>query len=361
MDALRVVTAAVPGVGVEPRAGLRCPMTQVRLLPMAAALLLAGCGPGLEFNVNQMTPDQMAERATHIFVGLIEKHEFEWWPFFRIPGDDSGHWRVLRRRVRVDAVLRGREPRPIVDIYEIFWTGGAMGDWNFTDVNERYLFLVRLENRRYHVVGDWWRSIYEVNSGQHRRLPLDESRPLWERVALMMWWAQPSRSRRFGGLRHTDPGHALGAWRTVKLLRGLLRHPEHDVRLAACESLLHWSIAQDECWDSFSAEEQKLLNRFHNVIPPEEAWKSNRRFEEGASRRWVQSFTNAGRSRVEMDYLRLFTTMNSQPRRAEYCRLFQQAFPSDKDHGCPSDRARPATIVTQDGDVPLVGPWRSYQ
>jgi hypothetical protein len=34
------------------------------------------------------------------------------------------------------------------------------------------------------------------------------------------------------------------------LLRGLLRHPDKEVRLAACEDLLHMSMAHHECWDS---------------------------------------------------------------------------------------------------------------
>ena len=33
-------------------------------------------------------------------------------------------------------------------------------------------------------------------------------------------------------------------------------------------------------------------------------------------------------------------------------------FPNDTDSGCPADTPPPATIVSQDGDVPLPGRWR---
>ncbi len=54
------------------------------------------------------------------------------------------------------------------------------------------IYLVRLENQRYHVVRDWWRSIYPVTGGPHSRLPLDKSHSLWERIALMNFWTERS-------------------------------------------------------------------------------------------------------------------------------------------------------------------------
>ena len=57
-----------------------------------------------------------------------------------------------------------------------------------------------------------------------------------------------------------------------------------------------------------------------------------------------------------VDMLRLLTTVN-RPLRREFCRLFTRRFPKDHDNGCPADQPPPATIVTQDGDVPLIGPW----
>ena len=152
----------------------------------------------------------------------------------------------------METVLRGTEVRPAVDIYEISWTGGATGNWNATQNRERDLFLLRVENGRYHVVRDWWRSIFPVTSGPHSRLPLDESHSLWERIALMNYWIE----RTDEGARidwpyfsESDPDRALSLWRTVKLQRGLVRHPSSSVRVVACRALLQlggWG--QDECW-----------------------------------------------------------------------------------------------------------------
>lgn len=146
--------------------------TGVRWVLFIALLPLAGCRQHLEFNNSQgMTRDQMLQLATHVFVGVIEKQEFEIWPFFRVPVESAQYWKPLRRDVRVEIVLRGSEARQVVGIYEVFWTGGTTGDWNFTQNGHRYLFLVRLENGRYHVVRDWWRSIFEVGSGKHTGCP----------------------------------------------------------------------------------------------------------------------------------------------------------------------------------------------
>ena len=41
-------------------------------------------------------------------------------------------------------------------------------NWNSTHNGQRDLFLVRVENQRYHVVRDWLRSIYPVTAaGPH--------------------------------------------------------------------------------------------------------------------------------------------------------------------------------------------------
>jgi hypothetical protein len=191
---------------------------------LVLALLLTSCNPGFEFNKGDLTPDQMLDRATHIFIGVIEKHALEFRPFFRIPGDESGFWKVARRRVRIENVLRGEEKRPVVDIYEIFWTGGATGLWNVTTDDGRYLFLVRVENGKYHVVRDWRYSIFPIHSGRHERLPLDNSRPFWERFALLMWWVQPDLKLACGP--YDNPGNALSEWRKVKIWRGLLYHTD---------------------------------------------------------------------------------------------------------------------------------------
>src|SRR5579872_4840103 len=152
----------------------------MRLIITIAALILTSCNR-LALNTSDMTTDQMLRASTHLFIGVIEKHEIQNKYLFRVSGEDSEHWRVIDMRVHVENVLRGAETRPVIDIYEVFPTGVLMGDWNDTQNGRRYLFPVRLENGRYHVVRDHWRSIFPVYSGRHARLPLDDSRPFWER------------------------------------------------------------------------------------------------------------------------------------------------------------------------------------
>ena len=112
--------------------------------------LLCGCGPHLEY----FSPDrvvkaqELLDRADHVFVGVVENQEIASWPLFRfnIPGEDPAnmkYWKILRRGVRIEMVLLGAETRKIVDIYEIYWLGGAMGDSNYTENGERAVFLVR--------------------------------------------------------------------------------------------------------------------------------------------------------------------------------------------------------------------------
>src|SRR4051794_5093680 len=216
----------------------------MRLMSLVLLSLLTGCGPGLVFdNSPQMSADGMLARASHVFIGVIQYHQYDSWPFFRLnaPGIDPAgaeFWKILRRRVQIENVLRGAESRGTVDIYEISWTGGTTGDWNSTRNGERDLFLVRVENGRYHVVRDWWRSIFMVASGPHSRLPLDDSRPFWERIALMNLWIERTDDTTRIVFRHLDPGNALSLWRTVKLERGLVRHPSAGVRVPACRALL---------------------------------------------------------------------------------------------------------------------------
>ena len=213
------------------------------LLPFA--LLLTGCGPGLVFNMSpEMTKDQMLARADHIFIGVIEKQEGENWLFLQVPGAKRGDWTILKRQVRVETVLRGQEPRQSVTIYEYFPNGGLTGDWNLTHEGQRNLFLLRVENGRYHLVRDFWRSIFPIYSGKHDRLPLDDTHPFWERVGLLSWWLGEGHSR--GGLFRRDPGNALGLWRTAKIARGLVRHPERDMTVLGCQTLILMGRWQDE-------------------------------------------------------------------------------------------------------------------
>jgi hypothetical protein len=304
-----------------------------------------------------MTPNQLVDRSTHLFIGVIEKHEYQNRLVFRVTGEHAGDWRVIKMRVRIENVLRGRESRRVIDIYEAFPTGGLSGDWNATQDKRRYFFPVRLENGHYHVSRDFWRSIYPVYSGRHDRLPLEDPNPFWERFSLLQWWIQADRSRAFGDTMYTDPGWVLGRWRLAKILRGLFRHPDKDVRLAACESLLHLGAAQDECWNELAPNDRQSLNRFWNVFPPEHSWNQNRNFERHAWDHWRSIIARGRISTEEKDEMRLDTAINNSELRREFCNEFERQFRGDRENGCPSDRVPPATIVTRNGDVPLVGAW----
>jgi len=87
----------------------------------------------------------MLERADLVFLGVIQKQELNSWPFFQreLPAGDSvpaKYWKILRREVRVETVLRGVEPRKVIDVYEIFWAGATSGDWNATEDGQRPCF-----------------------------------------------------------------------------------------------------------------------------------------------------------------------------------------------------------------------------
>lgn len=329
---------------------------RMRLVPVVMAFTLVSCNQ-LERSTKEMTPDQLIDRSTHLFIGVIEKYESQNRLFFRVTGDDAGDWRVIRMQVRIENVLRGRESRPVIDIYEAFPTGALTGNWNATQDQRRYFIPVRLEQGQYHVSRDFWRSIYPIYSGRHDGLPLEDSHPFWERFSLLQWWIQPDRSRAFGDVMYTDPGLVLGRWRLAKILRGLFRHSDKDVRLAACESLSHLGAAQDECWDELTPHERQSLNRFSNAVPPEHSWSQNRNFERQARDHW-RSITARGKiSAEEKDEMRLDTAINNSQLRREFCTEFERQFPGDRENGCPADRVPPATIVTRNGDIPLVGAW----
>ncbi len=291
----------------------------------------------------------MLQRADHVFIGVIEKQEFEYWPLFSAPNEDPSDWGILRRTVRVENVLTGREPRKLIDIFEISSSGrrGASGDWNSTREGERDLFLVRLEKGQYHVVRDWWRSIFRISSGAHPGgLPLDDSRPFWERIALLMWWVQPDWKPGIWNMRN-DPGHVLGGWREVKILRGLLQHPDPKLRTLACSALISFETGQDECWKQLSPAEQ---------APDQEAFDDETHRKQLLESRPTSGLLLQVYSDIP-DRLRLRTTESNLRFRAEVCRLFRRNYPADQDNGCDSGKPLPATMVTKYGDVPLTGQW----
>ncbi len=290
----------------------------------------------------------MPERSTHIVIGVIESHHFDSYPFLRVPRTEGEWWRILRRRIRVETVLKGAEKRPSVDVYEVFWTGGATGNWNATWDGGRYLFLLQSEGRRYRVIQDWARCIFPVESGRHDRLPGKDTMPFWERFALLEYWVGPGA--RLRALHPWTPAFVIDDWRMAKLMRGFLRYPDREVRVAACRWLTDHGRGQDECWDALTdAEKQKLFGP-----RPEERFASNRRGEAQTREYWAHYMRHLPTS---MSELRLLTTIRDPELRAWACQQFERQFPGDRDNGCPASAPPPATIVTAEGDVPLAGPW----
>jgi len=261
----------------------------------------------------------------------------------------------------VETVLRGTIPQNPVDVYEIFWTGSTTGDWNLTQPEERCLFLIRKENGRLRIVRDWWRSIFLVQSGSHLKPPLDDSHSTWERFALLQFWiaADHSLSSRMFG-HHVDPNNTLTPWRMGKLLRGLTRHPDLNVRRSACWELAQlqgqlqgWS--QEDCRKNFSETEwYDVLSRARSVWSSiEDLTQSNKDALLDLTLREMKSDPNgAGK-----EDLRVLTMTDNKRLHREFCALFTSRYPSDTDHACHANQSLPATIVTENGDVPLTGPW----
>jgi hypothetical protein len=323
-----------------------------------AAGLLSGCGPRLTFHPAAATQDELLGRASLVFIGVIESEELEYQLPFRLfwrvdsppPAEEGDYWRILRRRVRVETVLRSEERRPLVDVYEIFWLGGATGKWNDTQIGERAIFLVRPENGQLHVVQDWVRCIYSVSYGARRNVPLDESRPLWERIALLYYWIDPAEaeSKPYNtpwGIQ--DPGNVLSEWRKAKLWRGLLRHPARNVRLMGCNALIRMGNGQDECWDAMSEAERRDLQPTE-VKPTETLVQEERQRDAKWDPAWMwKTYSSVDDRRLQ--------TAHSNPRiRQAACALWAREYPTDPDNGCPADRPPPATVVRAQGEVPIL-------
>ena len=293
----------------------------------------------------------MLKRASLVFIGVIQKQEFDLWLSFRL----NRHQRALRREVRVEVVSRGSESRKVVDVFEIASGLGTSGDVNSTRDGERDLFLVRVEDGRYHVVRDSGRSIFPVTTGPHPGLPLDESRPFWERIALMNFWIQRSDDQMriaYPYFRYSDPGNALSQWRMVKLERGLVRHPSAGVRIPACRELLMLGAwEQDECWETLSySDKDHLRDGGYVCCSASDVVESRAQSKERKPLWWWSVYT-------DRENRRLLTAVNDREARLEFCRLYARDYPGDPDTGCPADQPLPATIVTERGDVPLLGPW----
>ena len=263
-------------------------------------------------------------------------------------GPDRNDWQPVRREVRVEMVLRGAESRKVVDVWEIMWLHGVNGNSKngLTIDGERALFPVRVDGGVYHLVRDWERSIVTIRSGPHRRLPMDESRPLWERVGLLGYWVVNQKD---GYLVGHDPSGLINIWRLAKLDRGLVRHPNQAVRLNACHNLVVFGLGLDECWEQLSSDDRTHMRDGGRVCCVQADIDLERsRFAE---------FDQWSRGHGDRDIHRMLTTANHPKLRAEFCRKFAAEYPNDPDQGCPADRPPPATIVTEAGDVLPVGPW----
>jgi hypothetical protein len=318
-------------------------------------VVLSGCGQEFELN-SVASREEMVKLASLVVVGVIEKQVLQSRLFYRASVADevgaSRYWRILRRRLRVETVLQGVEPNEIIDVFEVYWTGGATGNWNAKREGQRAVFLLRQQNGHYRLVQDWRRSIFPVASGPHEAMPLDATRPLWERIALMNYWMPRdvnAASISYPYFNYNDPGLALSKWRVIKLLRGLVRHPISAVRVPACRELLS-NIGQDECWERLSDAEQAGLrgSRFC-CSAADVALLREKNQQMGSGQRW--------RFYPSREERRLLTTNSNRSLRSEFCKLYLAEYGDDPDTGCPATLEPPATIVTKDGDVPLPGAW----
>ena len=151
--------------------------------------------------------------------------------------------------------------------------------------------------------------------------------------------------------RYNDPGGALDRWRTVKLERGFLRHPSASVRIAACRELLYAGYAQDECWDSLSETERShIKDNGGSCCTAQDIAAERDTLQHRDASWWWPRYT-------DRETRRLLTAANNRKLRTDICSLYQRDYPGDLDTGCPADQPPPATIVTDRGDIPLIGPW----
>ncbi|MGC4050773.1 MAG: hypothetical protein QM757_15470 [Paludibaculum sp.] len=99
------------------------------------------------------------------------------------------------------------------------------------------------------------------------------------------------------------------------------------------------------------------MSRPYAVTSPIRAWRENREAEKRMAKGGALDLSSTKLEHWQMDELRLCTTVNNRQLRTRFCRDFQRRFPLDRDNGCPANLPPPATIVTENGDVPLRGEW----
>ena len=115
----------------------------MRLL-LAALALLASCGPGLTLQTK--TFELPGDSAPYVFTGVVIYQQYDSWPFFQVEGDPNRYSRILRRRVKVELVIRGGPMAESVDLFEIAWVGILTGMPDWTEAGNRYLFFAKVEN-----------------------------------------------------------------------------------------------------------------------------------------------------------------------------------------------------------------------
>ena len=80
----------------------------MRALAASLLLLLCGCRRGLLFDSPPgMSPRKMLQKATLVFVVVIQTQQFDSGPFFPLITPDSDpnsahYWKILRREVRIE-------------------------------------------------------------------------------------------------------------------------------------------------------------------------------------------------------------------------------------------------------------------
>lgn len=321
-------------------------------------LLLGGCGSPFVGDLSQqVSRSDMLERAEFAFVGTIQNQHIENPTTHRIILPEKQQqlerfYRVVRYSVSVETLLRGSLPQNI-DVYEVFWFGGGSGDWNAVRPGDRCLFLVRSDRGRLRVVRDYWRSIFPTTGGPYQHVPLGDSDPFWERIALMnfdLWGPHDLARTTQVDFHYADPGHALTAWRRLKLLRGLLLHPSSAVRISACREILRQRSGEDGCWSLLSPAEKSLTSAHGSVCCTEQQFQQNRRDIMEKSAEWWWSIYGQDREGA-----RALTSVNIPQRRAEICALWNKHYPHDPDSGCGPDGTLPETRVTQHGDLAVNG------
>jgi hypothetical protein len=120
----------------------------------------------------------------------------------------------------------------------------------------------------------------------------------------------------------------------------------------ACrELLLLGGWGQDECWELLSDEDRVHLHDSGYICCSAAEIANWRTKNQARGAAWLWQHYSNRESR------RLLTAMNNREMRREFCRLYVLQYPGDNDIACPADLPAPATIVTENGDVPLVGAW----